>query len=108
MLPTEAQDLACGFPPEKVLGGVKKLNQNKWSERESNPRPLHCERSALPTELPPLCLFNGCSDLRWRSLRSGSLHRDASGMNFGRRDPQVILQTRCNGCPPLSIGRSLH
>jgi hypothetical protein len=25
----------------------------KWSGRESNPRPLHCERSALPTELPP-------------------------------------------------------
>ena len=24
-----------------------------WSGRESNPRPLHCERSALPTELPP-------------------------------------------------------
>src|SRR5262249_48641960 len=23
------------------------------SGRESNPRPLHCERSALPTELPP-------------------------------------------------------
>ena len=25
----------------------------QWSGRESNPRPLHCERSALPTELPP-------------------------------------------------------
>ncbi len=25
----------------------------KWSGGESNPRPLHCERSALPTELPP-------------------------------------------------------
>src|SRR5262245_11045675 len=25
----------------------------KWSGRESNPRPLHCERSTLPTELPP-------------------------------------------------------
>ena len=25
----------------------------KWSERDSNSRPLHCERSALPTELPP-------------------------------------------------------
>lgn len=25
----------------------------EWSGRESNPRPLHCERSALPTELPP-------------------------------------------------------
>jgi len=25
----------------------------EWSERDSNSRPLHCERSALPTELPP-------------------------------------------------------
>ena len=25
----------------------------KWSGRESNPRPSHCERDALPTELPP-------------------------------------------------------
>ena len=29
---------------------------SKWSERDSNSRPLHCERSALPTELPPLDL----------------------------------------------------
>src|SRR5690606_2878243 len=27
--------------------------RREWSGRESNPRPLHCERSALPTELPP-------------------------------------------------------
>ncbi len=26
---------------------------NKWSRGESNSRPLHCERSALPTELRP-------------------------------------------------------
>ncbi len=26
----------------------------QWRRRESNPRPLHCERSALPTELRPL------------------------------------------------------
>jgi hypothetical protein len=24
-----------------------------WSGRGSNPRPRHCERRALPTELPP-------------------------------------------------------
>ena len=30
-----------------------KAAYEKWSERDSNPRPLHCERSALPTELPP-------------------------------------------------------
>ena len=27
-------------------------NENWWTGRGSNPRPLHCERSALPTELP--------------------------------------------------------
>ena len=26
---------------------------SEWSGRDLNPRPLHCERSALPTELPP-------------------------------------------------------
>ena len=28
---------------------------HQWSGRESNPRPSHCERDALPTELPPRC-----------------------------------------------------
>ena len=32
---------------EIVLAGLK------WSGRGSNPQPLHCERSALPIELPP-------------------------------------------------------
>ena len=27
--------------------------ENWWSGRGSNPRPSHCERDALPTELPP-------------------------------------------------------
>jgi hypothetical protein len=46
-----------------------------WSGRESNPRPLHCERSALPTELPPqarrailaswLRTSSSLSDLHW-------------------------------------------
>src|SRR3990167_4249293 len=29
------------------------LSGKWWSGRGSNPRPLHCERSALPAELPP-------------------------------------------------------
>ena len=28
----------------------------EWSGGDSNSRPLHCERSALPTELPPLSI----------------------------------------------------
>jgi hypothetical protein len=32
----------------------EKRGFSEWSRRESNPRPLHCERSALPTELRPL------------------------------------------------------
>jgi integrase len=30
-----------------------------WRRRDSNPRPLHCERSALPTELRPLMIIAG-------------------------------------------------
>jgi hypothetical protein len=29
------------------------LGSKWWSGRGSNPRPSHCERDALPTELPP-------------------------------------------------------
>ena len=38
---------------EPQVSDVLIVKGQKWSERESNPRPLHCERSALPTELPP-------------------------------------------------------
>ncbi len=30
-----------------------RLKNRRWSEGESNPWPQHCERCALPTELPP-------------------------------------------------------
>ena len=41
--------------PANVLGHYRKSVEGRkwWSGRGSNPRPLHCERSALPTELPP-------------------------------------------------------
>jgi hypothetical protein len=47
-------------------------DNNEWSGRESNPRPLHCERSALPTELPPQesldsrAVLRGCLAARGR------------------------------------------
>src|SRR5437899_53285 len=37
----------CNRPPHE--SGAKE----KWSRRESNPRPLECDSSALPTELRP-------------------------------------------------------
>ena len=45
-------------PRRGAVGGVGKKTALKltwkwWSGRESNPRPMHCERIALPTELPP-------------------------------------------------------
>ena len=51
----------------------------KWSRRESNPRPLHCERSALPTELRPLddTVFQKITSLDARCpvlTESGSRH----------------------------------
>ena len=33
--------------------GSAKLLKKEWSRRESNPRPLECDSSALPTELRP-------------------------------------------------------
>lgn len=35
------------------------IRLSRWRRRDSNPRPLHCERSALPTELRPLMMFAG-------------------------------------------------
>ena len=35
-------------------GGNFREDGLEWSRRESNPLPLHCERSALPNELRPL------------------------------------------------------
>lgn len=44
-----------GFPatPEKRKSPVKQGFSFKWSGGESNSRPHHCERCALPAELPP-------------------------------------------------------
>ncbi len=36
--------------PTQIVGGV---SERWWSGRGSNPRPSHCERDALPAELPP-------------------------------------------------------
>ena len=40
-------------PPMLGVAGLRKIDRRKWSGGGSNSRPLHCERSALPTELPP-------------------------------------------------------
>src|SRR5688572_22908207 len=49
----EAQETPhCRTPAGNLKTGFGEI-YNEWSGRESNPRPLHCERSALPTELPP-------------------------------------------------------
>src|SRR5438093_4064120 len=57
--------IACRLPPRartptehRQLASVAELEEHnmlngKWSRRESNPRPLECHSSALPTELRP-------------------------------------------------------
>ncbi len=40
-------------PAKKPCSRGLRTRLFQWSGRELNPRPLHCERSALPTELPP-------------------------------------------------------
>jgi hypothetical protein len=38
---------------KKALGGAEGFFIQWWSGWGSNPRPSHCERDALPAELPP-------------------------------------------------------
>ncbi len=46
------QKHAHGAESRAMVVNVESLDR-KWSGGESNPRPQHCERCALPTELPP-------------------------------------------------------
>src|SRR3989338_5123101 len=41
------------------MAGISGHSRDWWSGRGSNPRPLHCERSALPAELPPRVVAPG-------------------------------------------------
>ena len=47
--------LATSLPHQ----GIFRNHTLWWSGRDSNPRPLRCERNALPTELPPRVWFLG-------------------------------------------------
>ena len=47
--------LATSLPHQ----GIFRSHTSWWSGRDSNPRPLRCERNALPTELPPHVWFLG-------------------------------------------------
>ncbi len=47
--PQPAPTLASAADKEKA--SARLASSNWWTERGSNPRPLHCERSALPAEL---------------------------------------------------------
>src|SRR5262249_54948557 len=40
-------------PPRLVIQGALSITRAWWSQGESNPRPLECHSSALPTELWP-------------------------------------------------------
>ena len=59
---------------------ARSANSHEWSRRESNPRPLECDSSALPTELRPHPKGRRCheqaqvytSPLRAASLRTSS------------------------------------
>src|SRR3546814_21169696 len=56
-----------------------------WSRRESNPRPLECDSSALPTELRP--------------------HTDAAS-GLGRAPPGPPATARHMVCPPWPVKRA--
>ncbi len=42
-------------PPVGMLSTAFGVTYVNWRRRDSNPRPSHCERDALPTELRPRC-----------------------------------------------------
>ena len=66
-------------PAEVVL---RRVDTVQWRRRESNPRPLHCERSALPTELRPrMC---GCHFSVPQPKRKSKLRFNCDSLNCPR------------------------
>src|SRR5437016_12633445 len=53
---TDGPVVSYGSATAGVRAGLSRADnrlKNEWSRRESNPRPLECHSSALPTELRP-------------------------------------------------------
>jgi hypothetical protein len=50
--------VCCGWPL-RYPTGARPICAAWWSRRDSNPRPLRCERNALPTELLPQAVHSG-------------------------------------------------
>ena len=93
--------------------GIKKANMLWWSHWDSNPGPLACHASALPTELWPRCARGGigarvpqrvisrvpvrstCANCGRSTLRSGAAHfTKICGRNTGRRRPYKEVPAR--------------
>lgn len=57
--------------------GLIAVNRPDWRRRDSNPRPAHCERAALPTELRPRTSLNsnGVAERR-QGGRSGVMSQE--------------------------------
>src|SRR5580692_1788154 len=81
-----------------------------WRRRGSNPRPSHCERDALPTELLPLKRARNisskaasCQSITWRgrSWATMSHWRTHHVIKAGERAPEFTLPDE------TSIDRSL-
>src|SRR5213596_1818651 len=51
--PRRTENQGLREPPSLSWASVNNAEWQEWSRRESNPRPLECHSSALPTELRP-------------------------------------------------------
>jgi hypothetical protein len=85
----------------------------KWSGGGSNSRPLHCERSALPTELPPQIVLSVFSITPFRlPLALLSTRLPATGRQYNchpnvtrnRTPASPILHREIGPCNPMPGG----
>src|SRR5690349_12188217 len=73
-----------------------------WSGRGSNPRPSHCERDALPAELPP-------HTIRWRTRGKTPATQKARDSSIGFRDGQfeaASIPSRKAPATPRALART--
>ena len=93
----------------------------EWSGRESNPRPLQCDCSALPTELPPRCdAYSSRGPSRpikvwgwqsqqavagfWVMARRGDVHGRAPHQSRTFAGGQSGCRPRINAASPAACG----
>jgi hypothetical protein len=83
-----------GSAREEYATNASFLDGVWWTAGGSNPRPLHCERSALPAELAARVLKP------WHPARKTSTGRDQQGYHASdaAATAELVRYTRCSSC----------